>query len=372
MQHLPHPTPRTLSRRRFLAAAAGLGAAAFGASCGSDGGSPAPASPPAAATSSARPRQGAVLVGDVLDHALWDDRWPGAFGYVTFRLHQAFVDGEEAFYIRTDASDEEFAKREKLVFAPIMAKGLTRPGAVADLFLFEGSDHPAVLSTAPHRADFTPAFRVNRVTFVQQAQGLRSAEAVLAAAENGQVRVTTTDIVVNFPVVQWPGGSLPVDDERAAYLGKGQLLEPPDTATGRVTFKLHGCFPSSWYIVTDTTSAPMADMMHIAAAPSAAGLTEAGATARILVFGNGIEGSGPMGFQKSVMDSTAGDPSWSPYWDHYTYLWTDGSTPSVLKAPSDIARAVEAGRLREFPGTPDTNGRLFMVNCPVPVLAVVA
>ncbi len=361
MENLSRLSLRTLSRRRFLAATAGLGLVAVAPACGDDD-APSSGRRTPTPTSTARPRQGAVLVGDVLDHALWDDRWPGAFGYVTFRLHQAFVDGEEAYFIRTDSSDQDFAKQEKL----------SRPGAVADIFLFDGSDHPAVLSTAPHRADYTPAFRVHRVTIVQQAEGLRSADAVRAAAEAGKVRIDRTDIVVNFPVIQWPGGSLPVDDERQAYLGKGQLLEPPDTSMLQVTFKLHGCFPSSWYIVTDSTSAPMADMMHIAAAPAAAGLTEAGATARILVFGNGIEGSGPMGFQKSVMDSTAGDPSWSPYWDHYTYLWTEGSTPSVLKAQSDIARAVEAGRLREFPGTPDTNGQLFMVNCPVPVLAVVS
>lgn len=43
--------------------------------------------------------------------------------------------------------------------------------------------------------------------------------------------------------------------------------------------------------------------------------------------------------------------------DHYTYVWADSSSPRVLKAQRDIARAVEAGQLHESPGTPDTKGK---------------
>jgi hypothetical protein len=50
-------------------------------------------------------------------------------------------------------------------------------------------------------------------------------------------------------------------------------------------------FPFSRYLVTDTTGALTARTMRITAAPAIAGLTEAGATARVLVFGNGIEGN---------------------------------------------------------------------------------
>jgi hypothetical protein len=76
-----------------------------------------------------------------------------------------------------------------------------------------------------------------------------------------------------------------------------------------------------------------------------------------------------MGFQPSVFDSTAGDPEWSPYWDHRTYAWTDGTTPRVLTTQSDVEEARDRGDLDEFPGTPDTGGQIFTVNCPVPVLA---
>ncbi len=129
-------------------------------------------------------------------------------------------------------------------------------------------------------------------------------------------------------MVKWPGGELPHDEAREVYLGGGQLLAPVDVAGEKVTFKLHTCYPASRYIVTDVSMPEMAEGMKIAPAPGAGGLTDAGATAKILVFGNGLEGSGPMGFQKSVTDTNVGDEKWSPYWDHFTFVWKDGATPS--------------------------------------------
>ncbi len=43
-----------------------------------------------------------------------------------------------------------------------------------------------------------------------------------------------------------------------------------------------------------------------------------------------------------------------------------GSVPRLTK---QIHEAGDAGELEEFPGVPDTNGTVFTVNCPVPVLA---
>ncbi len=352
------------------------------AGCGDDDDDGAAGSSPAAAASATRSAsaaaspsaKGTVLVGDVLAHSLSDSRWKGEFGFVTFKLHAGVVDGQPAYFIRTDASDEAFAKSEKLVFVSLMAKAASAGKGIADLFVFTNGqpNQPAVLATAPHKSDYTPAFRLNRVTFTGQPEGLDSAAAVLAASNGGRVKVERTNIVVNYPVVKWPGGELPVDNEKTAYLGSGQLIEPVDVAGGKVTFKLHACYPASRYIVTDVSLPPMADGMKIAPAPGAAALSEAGATAKILVFENGVKGSGPMGFQKSVMDSVAGDAKWSPYWDHFTFTWNDESKATVVKSESSVLQAESGGGLKRFPGTPDTKGTLFMVNCPVPVLAAIA
>ena len=224
-----------------------------------------------------------------------------------------------------------------------------------------------VVSTVPGRSDYTPAFRFLRVSFTCAPRVLDSVQAIKDAEAGGRVRIQATTIVVNYPFVKWPGGELPRDTKRDAYLGEGQLLAPPDVAKREVTFKLQQCFPGEWYIVTDTSASPMAPMMRIAASPKTASLTKAGATAKILVFGSGIKGAGPMGFQPSVVDSLPGHPLWSPFWDHYTFTWAEGKTPGVVRNQDELLALEKAGSLKRWPGTPDTQGQLFVVNCPVPV-----
>jgi hypothetical protein len=161
-----------------------------------------------------------------------------------------------------------------------------------------------------------------------------------------------------------------VDRERKAYLGQGPLLEPPDTGAMRVTFKLGQSYPGSRYFVTEHSIAPAAAMTKTIFSPGLqAGPSKAGATGRTNVFMNGIRGPGPMGFQPSVFDFDAGDAQWSPYWDHFTYAWTDEAEARLLTTEAEIHASRDAGELDEFPGTPDTKGMVFTVNCPVPVLA---
>ena len=367
-------TTDRLNRRAFFALAGrrgvGLGLAATSlpailAACGNDQGAVSAGS----ATASPEAATGTAIVGDVLDHALTSSDWQGAFGWVRLRLHPASIDGEEAWYIRTDASDEAYARGEGLVFVPKIA-GLAGAGAgEAYVFANGADDQPTVLSSEPGRGDYGPAWRINEVTWSGSPAMLGSADEVRAAADGGDLTIATNDVVANMPVIRWPGGGMPVDPELVEYLGGGQLIEAPDTAGGSVMFKLHECFPGSRYIVCDTSAPPMAEGMAINASPGLAAASGAGATGKVNVFMGGIEGSGPMGGQPSVFDSSAGEPAWSPYWDHTTYVWKEGAEPRVLTTESEILEARDDGELDEFPGTPDTGGEIFTVNCPVPVVA---
>lgn len=371
----PRPArPDDLGRREFFAWAGkrgiGLGLAAasmpaFLAACARDE-DPAVGGPsPAAGEEEAR-----AIVGDVLDFALTSQEWEGPFGFVTFRLHKAMVDGKDVYYIRTDASDEDFARTEELVWVPKMA-GLNPANATATWYSISGGvdGQATILSSEPGRDDFTPAFRISRARWTGDPRELTSVDDVLAAERAGDLDVTQTDIVINAPVVKWSTGELPVDDARTEYLGPGQLLDAPNTDDMTVRFKLHECYPGVRYIVTDVSMPPMAEGMKIGASPKLAEATAAKGTGRTNVFMNGVEGPGPMGFQPSVFDSKAGTAQWSPYWDHMTYAWKDGQEARVLETEADVHRARDAGELEEFIGTPDTGGQVFVVNCPVPVLA---
>lgn len=155
-----------IDRRRFLRNVSGstLGLAfsgplaALAAACSSDDDLPATASPEVDV------EEGAI-VGDVIDYALTSDDWEGEFGHVTMRLHRAAVDGADAWFVRTDASDEDYATQHELVIEPRM-RPLVAAGLTGAAFYFEDADEdqPVVLSTEPGRDDYTPAFEVHRVT----------------------------------------------------------------------------------------------------------------------------------------------------------------------------------------------------------------
>jgi hypothetical protein len=360
-----------LGRREFLAwtSRQGIGLSLAGvslptllAACGS--------AAPLAQVSPSASAKGEAIVGDVLDFALSSNQWKGAFGFVTFRLHKGTFNAKDVYFIRTDASDETYARQEKLVPVPKLA-GLAAAGLTGSAYLVSGGspDQATVLSSEPGQTDYTPGWRIHRVTWKKAPRKLSSVADVQAAEKAGEVAIEQTNIVLNGPVVKWSSGQLPIDTVRTEYLGPGQLLEPPDVAAMTVNFKLHECFPGVRYIVTDVSLKPMAGGMNVVHSPRLENTSKARATGRTNVFMNGLKGSGPMGFQPSVFDSRAGSPSWSPYWDHMTYAWKDGKAPRLLTDEVAVHRARDVGDLNEFPGTPDTKGTVFTVNCPVPVVA---
>jgi hypothetical protein len=360
-----------VTRRGVGIGLAGMSLPSLLAACSSDGGTDtAETSAGRDASPAEREVEGSPIVGDVVDFALESNEWQGAFGFVTLRLHRGVFEGNDVYYIRTDTSDDDFASQEGLVPAPLLGE-LARGKLSGRAYEVMGGpdDQPTILSSEPGRPDYTPAWRLHRVEWSGQPTELGSESDIKEHESLGHLTVERTDIIVNSSVVKWSNGEMPVDDERTQYLGPGQLLEPVDTDAMVVTFKLHECFPEARYIVCDTSMEPMAAGMNIVHSPALAGSTGAGSTGRTNVFMGGIEGPGPMGFQPSIFDSTAGNPEWSPYWDHMTYAWKDDAGARVLTTEEEIHQARDDGELEEFPGTPDTKGEIFVVNCPVPVLA---
>jgi hypothetical protein len=314
-----------------------------------------------------------VVVGDVEDFTLEPEgRWEGGFGSVTMRMHAGFVDGGDAWFIRTDASDQEFAQNHGLVFVPKLANALDAEGSFGHVYLFDGGDagQRPVLNRAPGDTTYTPAFRVHNVSVSDDTQVLASEVAIEQAEAEGAATVEQTDIVVNFPLVSWPDGALPVDPDLVDPLGPGVLIEEPDVADGLVTFKLHQCYPGDRYIATDTSAAPMAPMMGVAAAEATQALTDAGATAPIYVFMPGLAGPAAMGSQPSIFNRPTGHPDYSPFWDHITVGWNDGVEPRLLIREEEVLAAEEAGEVTLYQGVPDTDPEGFVVNCPAPILAV--
>lgn len=226
------------------------------------------------------------------------------------KLHKGAFGGKDLYFVRTDASDRAFATAEKLVFVPKLST-LTSVGLSGAVYLFDNgaAGQAPVFSNEPGGDGYTPAWTVHKVTWRGTPRRMSSVAEIEAAKSRGDVDVDKSNVVVNYSLVKWSTGSLPVDTEKKAYLGTGQLLEEPDATGGRVTFKLSECYPGNRYFVVDHSMAPMAEGTFTGFAPGLqVGPSKAGATGRTNVFMNGIKGTGPMGFQPSVFDFAAGDP----------------------------------------------------------------
>jgi len=359
-----------LTRRDFLRLSGwSLGAAVLAACSPEATNTPVPRAVSSNATVVEQPR---VLVGDVLDFALNGD-WPGRFGFVKFKLNAGFFRGEQAYFIRTDSSDPTFAEANGLVYVPLLNAAQGVENVASKLYLFEGGspDQLPVLNTVPSQENYSPLWQIHSVTS-NGATVYDSEDSLLAAQAGGDITIEAQTIYVNYPIVKWPGGEMSVDPEKREYLGGGQCLEPVDVEGMTITMKLHECFPGSRYIVTDTSAAPMAPMMSVSASSPLQKLIEKEGqvgTDKIWVFANGIEGSGVMGFQPAIFAHEAGNPAWSPYWNHFTLMWNEGETPRVLKSGEDVLAALGNSVVEQFNGTPDTDPNGFVVNCPVPVLA---
>lgn len=73
--------------------------------------------------------------------------------------------------------------------------------------------------------------------------------------------------------------------------------------------------------------------------------------ANVYVFTNGVEGSGPFGFQTDVFDSPPGTDGYTPLRRLNVITWADGVSARELTSVSDVLAAEAAGDLTiEQPG----------------------
>jgi hypothetical protein len=73
--------------------------------------------------------------------------------------------------------------------------------------------------------------------------------------------------------------------------------------------------------------------------------------ANVYVFTNGLEGSGPFGFQADVFDNPPGTDGYTPLRSLNVIKWAEGSTARELKSAAEVLEAETNGELTiEQPG----------------------
>jgi len=310
---------------------------------------------------------------EMMEHKLTNANVP-----VTIPLTKGYVGGSEVFYISTEASDESLANHLtefsgfRVAYTPALQK--TPADALAQIYAFEnGIKGPGPLGFQPNVADsqpgdpnYSPLWAVNIVKWNDGVtpRELKSQVEILEAQTNDELTVTPSGFIVNCPFVQWEGGSLQVREDATLTdetpYGGGQVLEI-DTENMTVTFVAHRGFgpdgSTIFYIATDASVKDVADMLGVLFVEKTGAALISGASSDLYVFTNGIEGSGPMGFQASIGSTNVGGEFYSPLWRIQAATWADPASAEFLTTTSQITSAGSEGALQ-------TEVAGVVVNCP--------
>jgi hypothetical protein len=132
-----------------------------------------------------------------------------------------FYDGQGIFFVHPEASDPDVAGMltDMMGGSPVLVvpELADVPAQARDtVFVFtngiEGTGpfgfQPDVFPSAPGDGSYRPLRRVVLVAWIDQNQAreLRSADEITTAEDAGEIDLEETDIVVNMPLLTWPGG----------------------------------------------------------------------------------------------------------------------------------------------------------------------
>jgi hypothetical protein len=297
-------------------------------------------------------------------------------------LMKGYEDGNEIFFLATDASNEKTVAiitnktGFKANFAPILAQ--TPEASRNQIYAFTngiagngtfGFQLP-VVNAKPGNEGYSPLDQLSLVMWNQgvTARELKSVQEIMTAQQKGELSINKTDIIVNHPAIKWEGGSMQIKQDKnvnddTPYMGGGQVTNI-DTQKMIVTMVAHrGWGPDGktvYYIVTDATPEMPAMMMGVPNIPADEQIVKTAVAPDLFQFMNGINGSGPMGFQAGIGAAGPTDTNYSPMWTISFIDWKDPSQARVLETLDDIAAMQQAGLITI---TPAMNGK-HVVNCP--------
>jgi len=136
---------------------------------------------------------------------------------VTLPLKEAWFEGQIVHYVSTDISDPGIAKKQGINYVPALADTLKPGMPVEKAYKFPNDEQATVLPSIPRPvgganadATYSPLWVLVMVRWKPGVtpHTLTSEEAVLAAADKGEVELTRTKIVANWPVVRARGAAL--------------------------------------------------------------------------------------------------------------------------------------------------------------------
>jgi hypothetical protein len=133
---------------------------------------------------------------------------------------KGYLDGKEIKFFHTEVSDAKVAKiLTDMIGSPVLAVPALAEvpqGALANVYVFTNGIkgggplrfQPDVFDNPPGTPGYSPLRALNLVTWKNGASPrvLKSAPEVKAAESKGEVTITRPGVVVNMPLLTWPGG----------------------------------------------------------------------------------------------------------------------------------------------------------------------
>ena len=131
-----------------------------------------------------------------------------------------YLEGQEILFQHTEVSDPKVAELlSEMVSSPVLvvpALAQAPPSLLANVFVFKNGVRgggpfkyqPDVFDNPPGREGYRPLRALALVTWKneQAARVLKSEREVKAAEQAGEVVIERPGVVVNMPLVTWPGG----------------------------------------------------------------------------------------------------------------------------------------------------------------------
>jgi len=133
---------------------------------------------------------------------------------------KGYLDGQEIEFIHTEASDAKVAqkltdmKASPVLLVPSLAQ--VPEATLANVYVFANGIkgggplgfQPDVFDSPPGTAGYSPLRSLQLVTWKkgQSARELKSAAEVQEVEIKGQVTIERPGVVINMPLVTWPGG----------------------------------------------------------------------------------------------------------------------------------------------------------------------
>lgn len=131
-----------------------------------------------------------------------------------------FLDGQEIRFVHTEASNQKIADTlTAMTHSPVLvvpALAQVPPAMLANVYAFANGlrgtgplgGQPDVFDNPPGTPGYTPLRALNVITWRSgvSPRELHSAAEVLAAERKGELTIARPGVVINMPLITWPGG----------------------------------------------------------------------------------------------------------------------------------------------------------------------